>query len=54
MTFLECLYVMDVGTYAVTDSLILGFLLAVAIFAGLHAGAYIISIILFRRDEMIF
>ena len=54
MTFLECLYVMDVGTYAITDSFLLGFLFAVAMFAGLHAGAYIISIILFRRDEMNF
>ena len=51
MTFLECLFVMDAGIYAIRGNVFLGLLLSAAMFFILHAAAYIVSIVQFRRDE---
>ncbi|MBE6611955.1 MAG: hypothetical protein E7632_05645 [Ruminococcaceae bacterium] len=51
MTMLECMFVMDVGAYALCGSVILGFLLNTLTFAIIHAGTYLVNLALFKRDS---
>ena len=52
MTLLETAYIYDAGAYVMTGSVILGLLLNVICFAVLHAGVYLGSLLLTRREEL--
>jgi len=52
MTLLESAYIYDVGAYVLTNSAILGLFLNVLCFALLHAGIYLLNLVLTRREEL--